>query len=371
MKIALVTEFPIDACRWHQLLSRKLPKFGHEYIPVYFPNRIRRENENIDLSRLKDADFVFVYASNYCHGYDVELEWKWWKLPLEVKKYLKPETKMAAMWDFEGWLESGLEEPEGLKEVMDVTDIMFTIFPDENPKWKRLTDKPVKYMPFPLHAERFKIAVRLRHTERERKYLLVVRHSPTIASANHTIDNIASKIRDPMIYLSTAWASAPTMIIKWANINPESIIYGYLQDSYEFFRVLRICYAAIDDNEGYYGWSRFIAQCAIVGVPVVTTENSGFGSVIFPELCTKHKDYCAQIELLERLRNDEDFRNNISKLGFSRLMKHVNTSACLNRLFNAINIAFGYKIVDTVWHRHDYIDLSSLGIGRESESLNT
>jgi len=65
--------------------------------------------------------------------------------------------------------------------------------------------------------------------------------------------------------------------------------------------------------------SRFIMECAALGIPTVSTHDSHMGHIIYPEICKPVEDYMGIRKALERLIMDEEFRLYLARMGMERL----------------------------------------------------
>ena len=65
--------------------------------------------------------------------------------------------------------------------------------------------------------------------------------------------------------------------------------------------------------------SRFVMEAGALGIPVVTTEDSHMGQLIYPDLCHAVEDFMGIRQSLERLIEDEEWRLKQARDGLERL----------------------------------------------------
>lgn len=73
--------------------------------------------------------------------------------------------------------------------------------------------------------------------------------------------------------------------------------------------------------------SRFIMECAALGIPVVSTDYSYLGSVMFPDLSFPMEDYDGIREALEHMITDDGFRVQQARHGMKALAPYSFTNA--------------------------------------------
>jgi len=65
--------------------------------------------------------------------------------------------------------------------------------------------------------------------------------------------------------------------------------------------------------------SRFIMECAALGIPAVSTHDSHLGRIVFPELCLPVEDFMGIRKSIESLCTDEEYRLHLAREGIERL----------------------------------------------------
>lgn len=272
---------------------------------------------------IREADVVFVY----CARQNFNDSWKWFMLPVYVKEIIgESKTKLVVQFDDEFlflkykdhifWNKTDLYDSINLKEffnetkVLDVADAYFTVL--HEPFWGKYTTKPIYYMPLP-QLSRYNLNHKIIYEDpHKRKYIVTLIHSVNSASINHLVDNVLSKTDYPVIVINSSRRKidSKTLLEKL----PKGSKYYTKMSMEDYIKILRSSYLAIDDNEGYYGWSRFVEECAICGVPTISSSVSA--AEIFPFLKVKHKDYEKQLELINKLIKEENYYRFIRYYGY-------------------------------------------------------
>lgn len=295
---------------------------------------------------IREADVVFVYCVRH------DLKWEWYELPLLVKKVMNPKAKMICQFDLEFlwlfypnhhfwkkevvWVKGKTPEQflRGTK-VMEIADAYIIIF---NELLKKYTSKSTYYLPLPqlVRYESFLETTPSKRSLRDKsKRVVVLRHSVKSASIKKTLKKVIIPSGFPVTIFTTENTNSKEKlkILKGLPQPRRSIVYGNIpRDVYMEF--LERDYAAIDDNEGYYGWSRFAMECALAHVPCVGSTRAV--KEFFPELYTKSKDYKKQKELLKKLRSDKDFWLRVAEKGKKLVLKKMDTGYLIRELVKII-----------------------------------
>jgi hypothetical protein len=106
---------------------------------------------------------------------------------------------------------------------------------------------------------------------------------------------------------------------------------------YEAYMDLLWKYSSIglDDNTGYYGWSRFAMECAIARIPCVGSTEAV--QDIFPELHTAPQDFVKQSELIAKLMADKKFYHEIVEAGYKRVYEILSDETLCKKLIEIFN----------------------------------
>ena len=336
-KMIVVTEFT-QPFQWNKVWTEERRLKNN--VIVESVNVISYLTVELNSDIVGNADLIFVYCSRTCKGGE------WFRLPLEVKKFMKPEAKMIVQFDSEFlWLinpDNAYWKPQrdlkqyknispkkffGENGVLDVADAYFTVL--ENPFWARYCKKPIYYMPLP-QLIRYKLEP-LYNLERRNGTIALLRHSPRMAKIEHIVYNVANPLNKPVsIFTCSTSRSRKGCVeyIKQLKCSENSMAYGYLVgDSY--INMLQKCYIGIDDAEGYAGWSRFTMECGLLAIPCVGSTYAT--KLFFPKLYTKHKDYVKQRELVQRLYEDKKFYKKVAEEGRKRVLEHLDSDKLCQR----------------------------------------
>jgi len=341
MLIAIVTEFDQTNFQWrmawtqrrflkHNVVVRSF-KFNQSTLAVY-------PKGHSYWRFLREADLVFVYCSRMDN-------WEWFKLPLYVKKLLKPKAKMIVQFDSEFlWIrDSGqmhwdprrdLEKYKGktakqvfeMTGILDVADAYFTVL--ENPFWARYCKKPIYYMPLPQLVRYPNLPTNqlMKH-----KTIALIHHFARDASVRHTIENVTNPLKKPVCVFTCSIRRRRKECSEYAKeleLPKGSYIYGFLVKNI-YLDYLHRSYVGIEDTEGYEGWSRFAMECALLGVPCIGSSYAN--KLFFPELYTERKDYVKQRKLVKRLWWDKEFYEEMVEGGKKRVLEQLDTDGVCRR----------------------------------------
>lgn len=333
IKLCIVTEFnQANFFQWTVALKKYEKELDIELSSVLANFAARRVckpyKEHQQWKDLREADAVFVYVTR-CptmhHGEDVSNDW--WKLPFFVKSLMRPDAKMIVQYDDEFmwvfnphhvWWKMANPENYGpdqfFKEtgILEVPDAHFVV--TNHPFYKSYTTKPVFKMLLPQLC-RYKLDKYTLDHKQHNIALMV--HSIFTSSISKTLENVIRKQNYP------ASIFTGNLEVEWKKeqlpVNSEV----FPRVDYEAYMDLLWQYAFIglDDNEGYYGWSRFTMECAIAWIPCVGSSEAV--QDIFPELYTATQDYIKQIELIEKLKIDKKFYKEIVESGRKRVLESL------------------------------------------------
>lgn len=352
MIICLVTEFPQHQYQWYMAWDddRQIKSDVVVRSVMVSPETLRiYPKDHGYWTYLREADFVFVCVSRAHFG----INWKWFELPILAKRYMKPDAKMACIFDQDFvWLfhknwawwddydsnpmfqEVYAKTPEQFfKEsgVLEVADIYFSVIDD--PPYKPYTSKPVIYIPLPqLVSERTAKTLGCKFLTSRNGHIALLNHSSQSTSIEHTLRNIIRKVGTPVGIFNTIsyrkpyrgklWTAKhglPAGSVSWGRFNPK-----------EYKNTLEKYYIAIDDSANYIGWSRFAMECALAYVPCIGSNKAC--KVFFPELYTKHKDYKRQMELVKKLYGDPTFHHEVALKAYQKVYEHLDSDVLCNKL---------------------------------------
>jgi len=253
---------------------------------------------------------------------------------------MKPEAKMVAQWDQEfiwvyhpSWsrwrdkIPTQAPPKQFFKNtgVLDVSDAHLTVL--ERPLFQKFSKVPSYYQPLPQLL-------------RYRSYIYVIRdkqiallsHTSVSGTINHTGANVVRPLGIPAVIFNSLSYHKPysgKIFCTKHSLPQGSISYGRLNRD-PYMQTLNKCYIAIDDQENYIGWSRFVMECALTFVPCI---GSNFANkIFFPDLYTDHKDYARQRELVTKLVNDQTWHREIAEKAFAKVIDHMDTDRLCKQL---------------------------------------
>lgn len=299
---------------------------------------------------IREADIVFVYVARQ------DMNWDWWSLPIITKKFMNDNAKMICQFDDELWwtykpehswwdakydVDMKGKTPEQFFNetgLLEIADIYFSVFHDV--WWAKYSSKPVVYMPLP-QIERYSgdiivpnvATTRGSHILQDRSLytkpevseklfrpIATLHHTIRTSSAKNTINKILKDIDSPVYYFTSRKEKSKAESIELQDLPKRSKVFTDMKRNAYMF-MLRECYVAIDDNDGYVGWSRFAYECALSCVPCVGSTESI--KQLFPDLYTEPKDYVKQKELLDKLLNDKNFYDLQKYIGFIKATQEL------------------------------------------------
>jgi len=277
---------------------------------------------------LKNADVVFVRCVRP-FSY-----WKHYEMASVVKSMMRPDAKMIFQDDMDFlWLyhqnhcyyeQTINKTPDELFRETKILEIADAFNIEYNPLFEeevRNVGKPVYHLLLP-QLVRYKSFISTKPSLGDKGRVVLLIHSVKSASINHVINNL------PEFRYMIFMIDQPISLRKKVDIG-----FGRLQRD-NFMEFLKRGYIAIDDNEGYYGWSRFAMECALVCVPCIGSTPAV--QEFFPELYTKPKDYKKQRELAVKLFNDKKFWLEMATEGKRRVLERMDTRTRIAELVKII-----------------------------------
>jgi len=304
---------------------------------------------------IRRADLVFVYCARHHIKDSDKKPWKWYMLPVWTKKFMKKGAKMIAQFDSEFlflwdknhvWWDKDVPEAKGKTpreffkktKVLNVADAYFTVLNDV--PWAKYTKKPIYYIPLPQLFRYKRLAGYTKKRIPKNKKIAVLLHSVKTASYEHTIENVIKPLNLPVILFTTRNITHEEKVKILEKLPKGSEVYGQIpRDSYVEF--LNKAYIAIDDNEGYVGWSRFAMECALYCVSCIGSTDAV--KHIFPDLHTKPKDYDKQIELIRRLFSDENYYKYTRIYGYLCATRSLSDPNLIMKLLKIAFVDLGCK----------------------------
>lgn len=293
---------------------------------------------------IKNADVVFVYCARHNMG------WKWYELPLIAKNFMNPKAKMICQFDLEflwlwypnhfpwakidQWSDGKTPEEFFAKtDVLKVADAYIVFF---NSHLKKFISKPIYEIPLP-QLTRFKdFLSRVKKSfEDKNGNIVILKHSVKSASYEHTLDNVIKKLNLPVTIFTCEHTGSTQKFEKLKKLPSNSRMYGRVSRS-GYVDLLEKEFIAVDDNEGYNGWSRFVMECALTHVPCVGSTLAV--KEFFPELYTKHKDYNTQRRLIKKLCNDRKFWIKMAKTGKKNVLRKLNTEYLVSKFIEVTKV---------------------------------
>jgi len=100
-----------------------------------------------------------------------------------------------------------------------------------------------------------------------------------------------------------------------------------IHDYIEYIDFLSKFKVGLDYHDNYCGWSRFVAECARAGIPVLGPEIRKGVQVANPELCGE-----PNVDLVNRLLEDKEYYEQSRELAYNNVIEHLSPKACGERI---------------------------------------
>lgn len=335
MKLCIVAQFDSKCYfQWYMALEKLASKLGISLTSINASATHKKVfndfNSNPYWQPLREADAVFVYATRISSR-NAPTAIDWWELPEFVKQFMRLDAKMVCQYDDEFmWLfdpehvwwrfpnpdnHGGPEQFFKDTGILEIPDAHLTV--TNNSPFRKYTTKPVFKLLLPQLC-RYNLP---KYSEtHKRKNIAMLIHSIKKSSISGILENIIRpKNYSVSIFSGTLDNRMVEVFREKEHLPVNSEIYPRM--AYESYMDLLWQNASIglDDNAGYYGWSRFVMECAIVYIPCVGSTEAVQDT--FPELYTAPQDYTKQIELIERLKTDNVFYHKIIEEGHKRVIE--------------------------------------------------
>jgi hypothetical protein len=268
--------------------------------------------------------------------FDDEFMWLWNKDHIFWKKHVEVNQSPEAFFK--------------TNRVLETADAFFTVLSDV--PWSKYTDKPIFYMPLPQFF-RYKINKKIYCSQApDKKYVVIMRHSVNSASIDHLIKNVVKKLKYPVILFTTSMINEKERDNLLAQLPERSKVYGRLnRDHYMHF--LKEGFVALDDNEGYAGWSRFALECSIMGIPCIGSTEAV--KHINSELYVKHKDYKTQRKLIRKIYEDLNYYRYVKYYGVLSACSSLSNANLVTKLLKIAFIDLDCKYVEV--SNEEYLEL--------------
>jgi hypothetical protein len=338
MRLVIVTEFePQDHYQWYMALKKYQTELGIKVTALVI-EPVHRKLYPLNDSYwqpLREADAIFVYATRiYLTTND------WWELPKFVKQFMRQDAKMIDQYDDDFWWlfdpqhvwwdtqRSKNPEDHGGPEqffkdtgILEIADTHLTVI--SNPPFKKYTIKPTVKLLLP-QLERYKL---FKYSEKHKiENVAILYHSINKSSISGIIENVIK----PNNYPITIFLSSLRRVENFGNLPVGSQVFPYVNCESYVDLLWQNASIGLDDNTGYYGWSRFVMECAIAYIPCVGSTEAV--QDLFPELYTAPQDYVKQIELIELLRTNQKFYHQMAEVGHKRCLETLSSYVLCKKL---------------------------------------
>lgn len=257
-------------------------------------------NNNLDLN---PYDLAIVYL--------IDLK----KVPyLKVWKQEFPKTKIVLITDSDFWWitcpwiqNTNMTFDQETLDGLRAADFVYCL----NPETKKVYDTSGvrSILDFPMSRVPSYIPVIKSFKERkqENKAVIIAHSQPQYTPRTNFV--LAQKLGLKPVVIGTFHNK--DLIRHWCGGSQEAEYYERFQNAVSYMEKLNECLLGLED--WYAGGSRFVIECAVLGVPVVGSENIVSLQILSPEFtCHNGQEECL-IEKGKSLINNEQLYNEVSK----------------------------------------------------------
>ena len=326
-----------DFFQWHIALSKYASKLGLEITTVNASPTHKKVYSDFEhdlyWNPLREADYLFVYCTRRSTRNE-PTGLSWWTLPKFVKPFMKPTAKMVVQYDDEfvwlfdpkhvWWDVNKMPNPDNLggpeqffkkTGILEIPDAYLTVI--KNSPYTKYTTKPS----FKLLLPQLCRYIPQKYSEVHKgQNIAMLIHSIKQSSIHGILENV---IRPNNFSVTVFSGTLDTKAVETFRATEKLPVNSEVFEriNYDCYTDLlwQNCSIGLDDNVGYYGWSRFAMECAVARVPCIGSTESV--QDIFPELHTAPQDYAKQTELIKRLKTDKKFYHEMVELGHKRVLE--------------------------------------------------
>lgn len=279
-----------------------------------------KKASGLDYSFMNGYEFIWVY---YGSSEDVA-----------IARHLRQGAPSAKiLWEFDN--DGGIGElPENYrKEVLPYVDAFARISFRE--KW----DFPNYYVQRARRNLNAIAAYTVPFNEREDKVAIMYHFGSDIRSMLETLyatglkaNIFTSLLTDDIEYIRHSLFSGYT--VKEERLKPHKLS-PHMHETLYLPELAR-CKIALEDPSEYKYFSRFVMECAMLGIPVVGGTHIMAASIMFPELTTIHGDIVSQVSLLKLVLEHHDLYERYAKLGKERALENLSEEHCTKLLIDTM-----------------------------------
>lgn len=258
-----------------------------------------------DFSALNDFDVILYYVIT---GLPTKIPLE--NLAVEIKKQVQ--KPMLGFFDYE----VTKHYDSFWKKTLDAMDRILFVGPiDKYIGWhnQHIQDK-CRFFPLPLEFHP------LKPTESEKRWVAVMHHTSPWADMGFALHMLA-ELNMPVKWF-TGWhgVNSETQLKIAQLIGLKDVkVYPRLEGN-EYLKELSECYIGFDHVIGYVGWSRFVTECAMFGIPVITDDYVSSNMVANPSLVLNNEG--AMMLRIQELYHDPEKRNQLG-LNAQRTLIHT------------------------------------------------
>jgi len=259
-----------------------------------------------DVEELNDYELIYVYAMSGARKYLFKHYCKWWSYP----KYLRQHgiTKPKIIWQIDSNGYSFDEFPH--PEILGYIDAVLHVGHKE---WT--IPKPYFCVQYPLkHPENPK-SWWVSWEDKELAAVTVKRHASMFYPAERTAGRLGIKLH------CLGWKIKKKF------------------DS-DYLKYLANHKIAIDASDHYYSWSKFVAECAYMGTPVLALPTIKAATIANPVLVGKEDKLMA---LGRKLLTDKEFYEECRLTAYKNIDRYLSPKACDER-YKAILRKIGIEV---------------------------
>ena len=276
----------------------------------------------MDYTFLNEYDFVYLYLHPVEGGHP-NIIW-WYDLPEIIKPYCK---KLIVQFDYEGIM---TELPPFLQNILNTYADALCYNSPATKNWNLTIPK----YPFMIANPVEKIGTKVKELASQKPPVKsdtigVLWHAGTGCNITRSLQLCSSLPWNTKIF--TSWIGMSTEFMQKHFGQPSNWSYYPFMEYNEYLKELLTCWVALEDNENYYGFSRFAYECAALHIPVVGSTNNMACNIAYPYTTTNPENLQLQGQLIKRLFDDPDFYSKVVDYAYNKMMEYMSDEACLKR----------------------------------------
>lgn len=252
-----------------------------------------------DVKKLNKYELIYIYAMAGAHEHLYKGYCKqWWQYPIYLREQGVTQPKILFQIDSNGYSFDRFPHPQLLPYIDGILHVGVR-------NWE--INKPYFYVEYPLAVDKSKNKW-VDFEDKENAAVIVKRH----ASMFYPSERIAEHLEIPLHCLG-------------ADIKRKQ---G--DDYLEYLAQHKI---GLDAHDHYFSWSKFVAECAYMGTPVLALPTIKAATIANPLLVGTEEEL---MKLGRRLLVNKDFYEECRLTAFKNIDEHLSIETCTERYKYAI-----------------------------------